>query len=246
MAAPHPEREGLGPPRASAPAATARPPLHRSPPRPRGHQPAGLRRHPPVRAGRSGAPTSPIATADHNVPTEDIDKPVADPISAKQLEVLEANTAEFGITHYGMGDPQPGHRPRDRPRAGPHPAGHDHRVRRQPHLHPRGLRRPGLRHRHQRGRARARHPDAPAGAPRHDGRHRRGRAARRAPRPRTSSSPSSASIGTGGGIGSIIEYRGSAIRGPLDGGPDDGLQHVDRGRRQGRAHRPRRRSPSST
>ncbi len=47
-------------------------------------------------------------------------------------------------------------------------------------------------------------------------------------------------IGTGGGIGSIIEYRGSAIRAPVDGGPHDRLQHVDRGRRQGRAHRPRR------
>jgi 3-isopropylmalate/(R)-2-methylmalate dehydratase large subunit len=49
-----------------------------------------------------------IATADHNVPTADIDKPVEDPISAKQLEVLAANTAEFGITHYGMGDPNQG------------------------------------------------------------------------------------------------------------------------------------------
>jgi 3-isopropylmalate/(R)-2-methylmalate dehydratase large subunit len=44
-----------------------------------------------------------IATADHNVPTLDIDKPVADPISAKQLEVLTANCAEFGITCYPMG-----------------------------------------------------------------------------------------------------------------------------------------------
>jgi 3-isopropylmalate/(R)-2-methylmalate dehydratase large subunit len=49
-----------------------------------------------------------VATADHNVPTQDIDQPVADPISAKQLEVLAANTAEFGITHYGMGDPNQG------------------------------------------------------------------------------------------------------------------------------------------
>jgi 3-isopropylmalate/(R)-2-methylmalate dehydratase large subunit len=49
-----------------------------------------------------------VATADHNVPTEAIDKPVADPISAKQLEVLAANTAEFGITHYGMGNPKQG------------------------------------------------------------------------------------------------------------------------------------------
>jgi 3-isopropylmalate/(R)-2-methylmalate dehydratase large subunit len=49
-----------------------------------------------------------VATADHNVPTEDIDKPVSDPISAKQLEVLATNTAEFGITHYGIGDPHQG------------------------------------------------------------------------------------------------------------------------------------------
>ncbi|MDA8263669.1 MAG: 3-isopropylmalate dehydratase large subunit [Actinomycetota bacterium] len=44
-----------------------------------------------------------IATADHNVPTKDIDKPVADPISRKQLEALSANCAEFGITLYPMG-----------------------------------------------------------------------------------------------------------------------------------------------
>ncbi len=44
-----------------------------------------------------------IATADHNVPTTDIDKPVADPISAKQLAVLARNCSEFGITCYPMG-----------------------------------------------------------------------------------------------------------------------------------------------
>jgi 3-isopropylmalate/(R)-2-methylmalate dehydratase large subunit len=44
-----------------------------------------------------------IATADHNVPTADIDRPVADPISAKQLAVLAANCSEFGITCYPMG-----------------------------------------------------------------------------------------------------------------------------------------------
>ncbi len=49
-----------------------------------------------------------VATADHNVPTLDIDRPVADPISAKQLEVLVANCAEFGITCYPMGDPDQG------------------------------------------------------------------------------------------------------------------------------------------
>ncbi len=49
-----------------------------------------------------------IATADHNVPTTDIDQPVADPISAKQLAVLNANCAEFGITCYPMGDDNQG------------------------------------------------------------------------------------------------------------------------------------------
>jgi len=44
-----------------------------------------------------------VATADHNVPTTDIDKPVADPVSARQLEVLAANCREFGITCYPMG-----------------------------------------------------------------------------------------------------------------------------------------------
>jgi 3-isopropylmalate/(R)-2-methylmalate dehydratase large subunit len=49
-----------------------------------------------------------VATADHNVPTTDIDKPVADPISAKQLAVLTANCAEFGITCYPMGNADQG------------------------------------------------------------------------------------------------------------------------------------------
>ncbi len=49
-----------------------------------------------------------VATADHNVPTADIDKPVADPVSAKQLEVLATNCAEFGITCYPMGDANQG------------------------------------------------------------------------------------------------------------------------------------------
>jgi 3-isopropylmalate/(R)-2-methylmalate dehydratase large subunit len=49
-----------------------------------------------------------IATADHNVPTIDIDKPVSDPVSAKQLAVLASNCAEFGITCYPMGDANQG------------------------------------------------------------------------------------------------------------------------------------------
>ncbi len=49
-----------------------------------------------------------VATMDHNVPTAHIDQPVADPISAKQMEVLAANCAEFGIRLYPMGAPGQG------------------------------------------------------------------------------------------------------------------------------------------
>jgi 3-isopropylmalate/(R)-2-methylmalate dehydratase large subunit len=45
-----------------------------------------------------------VATEDHNVPTTDIDRPIADEVSAKQVAALRRNTAEFGITHYPMGD----------------------------------------------------------------------------------------------------------------------------------------------
>jgi 3-isopropylmalate/(R)-2-methylmalate dehydratase large subunit len=49
-----------------------------------------------------------LAVMDHNVPTTDIDQPVKDPISAKQMDVLRANCAEFGIRLYPMGDPGQG------------------------------------------------------------------------------------------------------------------------------------------
>jgi 3-isopropylmalate/(R)-2-methylmalate dehydratase large subunit len=49
-----------------------------------------------------------VATEDHNVPTADIDQPIADPISAKQVDTLRANAAEFVITNYPMGDPGQG------------------------------------------------------------------------------------------------------------------------------------------
>ncbi len=45
-----------------------------------------------------------IATEDHNVPTADIHLPIADPISARQVEVLRENTAEFGVQNFPMGD----------------------------------------------------------------------------------------------------------------------------------------------
>jgi 3-isopropylmalate/(R)-2-methylmalate dehydratase large subunit len=49
-----------------------------------------------------------LATMDHNVPTADIDQPVADPISKKQMDTLQANCDEFGITCHAMGEPGQG------------------------------------------------------------------------------------------------------------------------------------------
>ncbi|MCU1500981.1 MAG: leuC [Ilumatobacteraceae bacterium] len=49
-----------------------------------------------------------VATEDHNVPTEHIDRPIEDPISARQVEVLRENTAEFGIVNFPMGDANQG------------------------------------------------------------------------------------------------------------------------------------------
>jgi 3-isopropylmalate/(R)-2-methylmalate dehydratase large subunit len=49
-----------------------------------------------------------VATEDHNVPTADIHLPVADPISSKQLQVMRANAKEFGITLYEMGNDHQG------------------------------------------------------------------------------------------------------------------------------------------
>ncbi|MDQ6651069.1 MAG: 3-isopropylmalate dehydratase large subunit [Actinomycetota bacterium] len=45
-----------------------------------------------------------IATEDHNVPTVDIDRPIADPVSRKQVETLRKNCADFGIRLHPMGD----------------------------------------------------------------------------------------------------------------------------------------------
>lgn len=39
---------------------------------------------------------------DHNTPTHDQDKPIADPVSREQVDTLARNAAEFGLTHYGM------------------------------------------------------------------------------------------------------------------------------------------------
>jgi 3-isopropylmalate/(R)-2-methylmalate dehydratase large subunit len=49
-----------------------------------------------------------LATEDHNVPTAHVDEPIADPVSREQVETLRRNCAEFGVRLLPMGDPGQG------------------------------------------------------------------------------------------------------------------------------------------
>ena len=60
-------------------------------------------------AGRSvRQPQFTLATADHNIPTMDRDKGIADPESKLQVETLEQNCADHGITYLSMNDNRQG------------------------------------------------------------------------------------------------------------------------------------------
>ena len=130
----------------------------------------------------------------------------------------------------------PGHRPHHRAGAGLHAAGHDARLRRQPHRDARRVRRARLRHRHLGGRARAGDADAdPDQVEEHarggrrqaaGGRHRQGHHPRHHRRDRHRRRHR---------LRARICRRGDPRA--VDGRPHDGLQHVGRGRRQGRLHR---------
>ena len=49
-----------------------------------------------------------LATADHNVPTTDRSKGIADAVSRLQVETLDQNCHDFGITEFAMADPRQG------------------------------------------------------------------------------------------------------------------------------------------
>ncbi len=60
-------------------------------------------------AGRTvRRPDLTIATEDHNVPTVDWDKPIADPVSRTQVETLRRNCTEFGVRLHPLGDVEQG------------------------------------------------------------------------------------------------------------------------------------------
>lgn len=53
-------------------------------------------------------PEKTIATADHNIPTINQDKPIKDELSRKQVETLAENCREYGIKFFGLNDPNNG------------------------------------------------------------------------------------------------------------------------------------------
>ncbi|MDE5635415.1 MAG: 3-isopropylmalate dehydratase large subunit [Muribaculaceae bacterium] len=48
-------------------------------------------------------PERTYCSPDHNIPTIDQDKPIADPVSRKAVDTLKENAAANGLTHYGLG-----------------------------------------------------------------------------------------------------------------------------------------------
>jgi len=57
---------------------------------------------------RTRRPDLTLATMDHNVPTMDVDRPPSDPVSARQMEALARNCAEFGIQLFPIGSAEQG------------------------------------------------------------------------------------------------------------------------------------------
>ena len=154
-----------------------------------------------------------LATEDHNVPTLDIDQ--ADRRPGVPHPGRDAAAQLRRVRRPPLPDERrrAGHRARRRAAARSHPARHDRRLRRLAHLHPRGVRRDGVRHRHLRGRARARHADVAAEAVQDDGDQRDLEDGRLPPGVTAKDVILAviAKIGTGGGQGYVIEYRGSVI-----------------------------------
>lgn len=53
-------------------------------------------------------PDRTVCSPDHNIPTINQDKPIADPVSRNQVATLEKNAAEFGLEIFGVGHPRNG------------------------------------------------------------------------------------------------------------------------------------------
>jgi 3-isopropylmalate/(R)-2-methylmalate dehydratase large subunit len=105
---------------------------------------SGLR----ARGLRVRRPDKTLATVDHSIPTHDRSLPIADPLAARQVRQMEENCREFGVPLYDGRNPDQGI---------VHVIGPEQGLT-QPGMtivcgDPRGVRRAGVRHRDQRGRA---------------------------------------------------------------------------------------------
>ena len=96
-------------------------PRGRPPPRPRGHQPAGVHR---ASAGAASGPPAGADGRDRRPLHPDHAAQPADPrpAAAAQVGQLEGNCREFGIPLHGFGVAEPGHRPRHRARSSGSPS----------------------------------------------------------------------------------------------------------------------------
>ena len=216
--APHAVREDLGrAPGAPADRRHAGRALRRPAPRPRGDLAAGLhlaaRARPQGAAARAhGGDDGPLDARPRRAAATGASRS-STPQAAAQIGAARDQLPRLRHRAARAGQRGPGHRARHRAGAGSDPAGHDHRLRRQPHQHPRRVRRAGLRHRHQRGRRTCSPRSACCSAARRRWQvHVEGHAAARASPPRTSSWPSSPGSASAAAPGYVIEYRGSAIR----------------------------------
>ena len=127
------------------------------------------------------------------------------------LSALERNCREAGIRLLDLDSGVAGHRPRHRPGAGADAAGHDDRLRRQPHLDARRVRRRRVRHRHVAGARRARVAvpgDGAAEGPAHRGQRARSRAGVYA---KDVILEIIRRLGVKGGVGYAYEYAGDTI-----------------------------------
>ncbi len=57
---------------------------------------------------REFRPELTFCSPDHNIPTINQDKPIADPVSRNQVETLTRNAGEFGLELFGLGHPRNG------------------------------------------------------------------------------------------------------------------------------------------